>query len=308
MSTDTYPRLESVPVDKILPNPRQPRTFFSVDEMESLTSSVRQYGVINAVALEEAPDGMYYLIDGERRWRAARRAGLTHIPAKISPTTNHGGMESLVMALVANLQREDMNAVDEARAIVVLSNQRLSNTEIAHRLGKSSSWVASRLHLAEMSEEIQDMVREKLLPSDMTALTALHNVRDPELRLKVARKLARPGQIIKVVKEVCGKVAQIERAAKVEGRPLSAGYSTPMLAVAGKTALNTEKPSDDKPFLAKWHVLALAGGVPPWPEVELAARSTCQACPLYDVASPSTCRDCPGADILKRLMEKTNVR
>lgn len=297
-----------VPVDQILPNPRQPRTVFSVEEMEGLTSSVRQYGVINAVALEEAPGGMYFLIDGERRWRAAKRAGLSSVPAKISPPTNGGGMERLLLALVANLQREDMNAVDEARAIQILRAQKLSNTEIAHRLGKSGTWVASRVYLAEMDEEIQDLVRARLLPSDMTALAALHNVRDPELRLKVARRLARPGQIIKVVREVCGKVAQIERVAKAEGRPLSAGYETPMLAVAGKSALNTEKPAGDKTFLAKWHVLVLAGGVPPWPEVELAARSTCQACSLYDVASPSTCRDCPGADILKRLMEKTHAR
>lgn len=307
MQTDIRSRLENVPVHKILPNPRQPRTVFSSEEMEGLVSSVRQYGVINPISLEEAGDG-FILIDGERRWRAAKKAGLATIPAKIVPPTNSGGQESLIIALVANVQREDMNAVDEALALIILRGQGLSNTEIAHRLGKNTSWVAGRMALAEMGEEIQDLVREKMLPSDSSAIMALSNIRDPELRLKVARRLARPGQIIKVVKEMCGTVAKIERESRETNRPISAGYAVPMLAVAGKTALNTEKPSEHKSFLAKWHILALAGGVPPWPEIEMSARDTCRDCALYDVGSASTCRDCPGADLLKRLMEKTNAR
>lgn len=300
-------RFGDIPVDQTMPNPRQPRTVFSVDEMESLTASVRQYGVLQPVSAYQAGD-CFILIDGERRWRAAKKLGLATIPAKISPPPSDGEQDSLILALVANLQREDMNPVDEGRALMILRGQGLSNTAIAHRLSKNTSWVAGRMALASMDEEIQDLVREKMLPSDSSAIMALNDIRDPELRLKVARRLARPGQIIKVVKEMCGTVAKIERESREANRPVSAGYAVPMLSVAGKTSLNTEKPSENKPFLAKWHILALAGGVPPWPEIELAARDTCRACALYDVASASTCRDCPGADLLKRLMEKTRAQ
>jgi ParB family chromosome partitioning protein len=102
-----------IAIGKIIPNPDNPRKDFDPATLEELSSSIRQHGLLNPIAVEEN-NGVYILIDGERRWRAAKLAGWAEIPAEVRERTNN--IQRLMLALVANLQREDMNPIDEARA------------------------------------------------------------------------------------------------------------------------------------------------------------------------------------------------
>jgi ParB family transcriptional regulator, chromosome partitioning protein len=294
-----------IQIDRIVPNPEQPRRAFDSGEMDSLASSIRQHGVINPIAVEQAGD-LYILIDGERRWRAARAAGLKTIPAEVRPAMNGNGQtDRLVLALVANLQRADMNPIEEARACLKLTKQGLSNTKIAHLLGKYPTWVANRLNLLEMDEEIQDLFAAKYLPADVTAVNALRQIRDPELRVRTARRLARPGQTIKVVEVVCTKVSRAEQGA--HNGAGDAGLTVPAIDVAQRQhEARSTKAVDPKKFKEKWSALALTGAVPPWSMVVEATRETCEACAIFSVASEKNCRDCPGVDLVKRLMDKVN--
>jgi ParB family chromosome partitioning protein len=146
-----------LPVADIQPNPLQPRRQFSTASLEELTGSIKQHGLLQPVVVSRAPGGGYHLIAGERRWRAARLAGLEHIPAVLRET--EGDADQLALALIENLQREDLTPIEEARAYHHLRAELgLSQGEIAGRVGKERSTVANALRLLQLPIAIQGMV------------------------------------------------------------------------------------------------------------------------------------------------------
>ena len=104
-----------IAINRIFPNPDQPRTVFDQEELEGLAQSIKENGLIQPIVVEQAGD-CFILVDGERRWRACQLAGLVHIEAVIRPASNHNGIQRLTHALVANIQRSSMGAIDEAHA------------------------------------------------------------------------------------------------------------------------------------------------------------------------------------------------
>jgi ParB family chromosome partitioning protein len=155
-----------LPVAEIQPNPLQPRRQFSAESLEELAGSLRQHGLLQPVVVTRAPGGGYHLIAGERRWRAARLAGLARIPAVLRETV--GDVDQLALALIENLQREDLTPIEEARAYHHLRSELgLSQEEIAKRVGKDRSTVANALRLLQLPLEVQGMV-------DTGALSAGH--------------------------------------------------------------------------------------------------------------------------------------
>ncbi len=146
-----------VPIHLIQPNPFQPRQDFRDDELEVLAASIKRHGVLQPVILRPKEDG-YELVAGERRWRAAMRAGLTEIPSIIRPCSDE---EMLALALIENLQREDLNPLEEALAYQTLM-QRFGFTqeEIAQRVGKSRATVANTLRLLQLPEPIRRALRD----------------------------------------------------------------------------------------------------------------------------------------------------
>jgi len=146
-----------VPIHLIQPNPFQPRQDFRDDELEVLAASIKRHGVLQPVILRPKEDG-YELVAGERRWRAAMRAGLTEIPSIIRPCSDE---EMLALALIENLQREDLNPLEEALAYQTLM-QRFGFTqeEIAERVGKSRAAVANTLRLLQLPEPIRRALRD----------------------------------------------------------------------------------------------------------------------------------------------------
>ncbi len=154
-TVEKSPAFRSVPVDRVTPNPEQPRNRFDDTGLEELAASMREVGVLQPIVVIMVDDS-YQLIAGERRWRAAKRAGLSEIPAVIREVT---GQSTLVEALVENLQREDLTPIEEARAFQqLLENYGISQEDIARRVGKSRPTISNTLRLLQLSEHVQALV------------------------------------------------------------------------------------------------------------------------------------------------------
>jgi ParB family chromosome partitioning protein len=147
-----------VPVGSVVPNTYQPRKHFDEESLASLAASVRELGVLQPILVRANDDGTYELIAGERRWRAAKRAGLQTVPAVVRTATD---VSSLEQALVENLHRDDLNALEEAAAYQqLIEDFNLTHDEVATRVGKSRSAVSNALRLFQLPPTIQRMVAE----------------------------------------------------------------------------------------------------------------------------------------------------
>lgn len=173
--------IQDIPVGDMVPNPQQPRKDFEINALNELAASLRQSGVIQPVVVRRAGQG-YQLIVGERRWRAAKLAGLEKIPAVVREATD---AESLELALIENLLREDLNPIEEAEAYQKLLAQfAWTQEELAERVGKDRSSIANCLRLLKLPESIQaDLRAGRLTMGHARALLSLGSAAD-QLRLR----------------------------------------------------------------------------------------------------------------------------
>lgn len=154
-----YPQVE---VARIRPNPWQPRRVFTKEALEELTASIREHGVLEPLIVRKAEDG-YELIAGERRWRAAQESGLTQVPVRVIEADDQKALE---LALVENLQRADLNVIEEAEGYQVLADKfGLTQDEISRRVNKARASVANALRLLGLPKEIKQFIAEGLLSS-----------------------------------------------------------------------------------------------------------------------------------------------
>lgn len=161
------------PIEEIIPNKDQPRKSFSNDKLEELAASIREKGIIQPLVVRKKGDH-FELIAGERRWRASQRAGLRELPVVIQDVSDDAAVE---LALIENIQREDLNAVEEAEAYhALLEKFNLSQEELARRVGKERSTVANALRLLKLPAEIKrDIVEDRLAMGHARALLSLEN-------------------------------------------------------------------------------------------------------------------------------------
>ena len=146
-------RLGDIDIDRIIPNADQPRKSFNSDSLEELSVSIRSHGVVQPIVVQSLQDGVFQIVAGERRWRAAQMAGLARIPALVRETPDHQALE---VALVENVQREDLNPIDEAQAYQrLLSEFGLTQDGLAERVGKPRATVANMLRLLKLPGEVQ---------------------------------------------------------------------------------------------------------------------------------------------------------
>ena len=178
-------QLTEIGVDRILPSSLQPRKSFDEESLNELASSIRAYGIVQPIVVRPLPDGFFQLIAGERRWRAAQRASLARIPAVVRDASEHTALE---IALVENLQREDLNPIEEAQAyerlIVEFS---MTQEEVARRVGKNRATVANMLRLLKLPPEVQQWLREDRLTTGHAK--ALLSLSDLTAILESARKI-----------------------------------------------------------------------------------------------------------------------
>ncbi len=150
-----------LPVDRVEPNPRQPRGLIDPEGLAALTRSIAADGVVQPVVVRELPDGRYELIAGERRWRAAMAAGLMTIPAVVRTSADR---DALLLAIVENVVREDLNAVEVARGYAALADAYgLTVLEIAERLGRSRSAISNTLRLLELPDDVLQLIADGAL-------------------------------------------------------------------------------------------------------------------------------------------------
>lgn len=163
---------KQIAVDRITPSPFQPRRVFDDAKLDELSSSLRNQGIIQPLIVRPKNDG-YELIAGERRWRAAMRAGMSHVPVVVRDASDH---EALQLALVENLQREDLNAIEEANGYRRLQEEfHWSQEEMAEKVGKSRPAIANALRLLTLPSEVQqEVVSGKLAAGQARALLGLH--------------------------------------------------------------------------------------------------------------------------------------
>lgn len=183
------PATTTVAVERLRANRRQPRTHFADDALEELADSIRVQGVIQPLIVSDPGDGGYEIVAGERRWLAAQRAGLSEVPVVIREAV--GDREMLELALVENLQRTDLDALEEAQAFHSLASEHgLSHEEIGRRVGRSRPAISNSLRLLQLPDEIQQLLREgKLTAGQARPLLALTG----EQQLRLARVAAAEG-------------------------------------------------------------------------------------------------------------------
>jgi len=190
--------MEELPTSSVVPNPRQPRQTFDDEAISDLAASIRQVGILQPVVVRPAGDGTYQLVVGERRWRAARRAGLALIPALVIETDEQGALER---ALVENVHRQDLNAVEEAAAYQQLIDEAgLTHEDLAERLGLSRPTVTNALRLLDLPPSVQRLVVDRKLSAGHGR--ALLGLAGHPLLERVAQRVAAEGMSVRKTEEV----------------------------------------------------------------------------------------------------------
>ncbi|MGI8984493.1 MAG: ParB/RepB/Spo0J family partition protein [Acidimicrobiales bacterium] len=194
---DAETTFQELPIGALTPNQRQPRTQFDEEALAALTASVRELGVLQPVLVRATGGGSYELIAGERRWRAAKRAGLSMIPAIVRTVDD---TLSLEQALVENVQREDLNPLDEAAAYQqLLEDFHLTHDELASRVGKSRAAISNTLRLFQLPPTVQRLVAEGRLTAGHAR--ALLTTPDRSYQEVLAQRIVTDGMSVRAVEE-----------------------------------------------------------------------------------------------------------
>lgn len=200
--------VQSLPIAKVEPREGQPRTVFDEEALGELSESIREYGLLMPVTVRKLDSGYYQLIAGERRWRAARMAGLTEIPARVIEADDRLATE---LALVENLQREDLNPVEEAQGYrTLMEDYGLTQDEAAQRVGKSRPAVANALRLLSLAPEVLQFVEQGLLSAGHAR--ALVPVKPEELQIDAARQVMKNGLSVRRTEELAKRLMKPPKA------------------------------------------------------------------------------------------------
>jgi ParB family chromosome partitioning protein len=284
----------NIPLDHIVPNPDQPRKSFDKTELDNLAQSIRQYGILQPILIEEAAEGMYILHDGERRTRAARLAGLIDIPAQILPSKNgKGSQERLIHALIANLQRCDLNPIEEAHAFNQLKiKDNLTVRQLSIQTGISEMRIGNSLLLLKLDKPIQDLIERGQFTHLSNLINLILDIPDGTARVDLCKKLAARG--------VGKNIKAVQNSASLLIKKLNSEMPFPADKIPGLELAKT------KADLPKWDILYQAGKVPSWGVIYKSAIEVCNNCPRRPAASESTCAKCQAAELISKIIELGN--
>lgn len=195
--------IRNVPLDRIDPNPDQPRLTFDEDSLQELAASITEHGVLQPILVRPGTEGRYQLIAGERRWRSAQIAGLRNIPALVEDIDDDTALE---IAIIENLQREDLSPLDEAIMYERMTTEHgYSLRKLAQKLGKDKGYIENRLRLADAPSEIKQLV--SLRKDTLSHAYELLKVDDARKRRKLAEQVAR------------GELSLVKLRERIDGRP-----------------------------------------------------------------------------------------
>ena len=207
------PTLVTLPLEQVQPNPRQPRRAFDQDALDDLARSIAQDGIIQPILVRSAPDGRYEIIAGERRWRAAGLAGLKTSPAIVRRADER---QTLILALVENVVREDLNAIETARGYAALIDELdLTPTEVAEKVGRSRPAIANALRLLDLPDEVLDaIIAGELSEGHGRAILQLE---DHDARRALAKRAIAEGLSVRQVEAASRTGVSARRTAKRGG-------------------------------------------------------------------------------------------
>ena len=194
-------RMAEIAVADIMPNPSQPRTQFDQEALSELAASISQLGVIQPITVKRCDGGKYIIISGERRWRASQAAGLATLPAYIREVDDSN---LHAMALVENIQRQDLNAIEIALTFKKLIDRYgLTQERLSERIGKKRATIANFIRLLRLPAEVQLGLRDRRI--DMGHARALLSIDDPKLQLKIYNEILKQGLSVRRVEELAKK-------------------------------------------------------------------------------------------------------
>ena len=192
-----------VDLDSIVPGPMQPRTHFDEAALESLAESIRSHGIVQPLLVRRKGD-RYELVAGERRWRAAKLAGITRVPVVVKEVPDESLLE---IALIENIQRENLNPIEEAQAYrKLIDTVGLTQESLASRVGRDRSYITNYLRLLKLTDDVQQLVKEgRLSTGHARALLALNH---PDLQRRVARQVIDGGLSVRVTEQLVQKASE----------------------------------------------------------------------------------------------------
>ena len=198
LNTGGSSSINEVELSKIVNNPEQPRTVFDQEALEELATSIKALGIIQPVTLREIQDDKYQIISGERRYKASLLAGLTSVPAYIIKADDENMME---MALIENIQREDLNSIEIALAFqTLIERHNLTQEKLSERIGKKRTTIANFLRILRLPAEIQIGLKDKKI--DMGHAKALLSLDDPSTQLMVYEQIVEYGYSVRYTEEI----------------------------------------------------------------------------------------------------------
>jgi len=192
-----------VDLDSIVPGPMQPRTHFDEAALESLAESIRSHGIVQPLLVRRKGDG-YELVAGERRWRAAKLAGITRVPVVVKEVPDESLLE---IALIENIQRENLNPIEEAQAYrKLIETVGLTQESLASRVGRDRSYITNYLRLLKLTDDVQQLVKEgRLSTGHARALLALNH---SDLQRRIARQVIDGGLSVRVTEQLVQKASE----------------------------------------------------------------------------------------------------
>ena len=203
-SFESDTRIETLPLREIEPDPGQPRKTFDDETLAELSASIAEHGLLQPIAVRPKPSGGYLIVAGERRWRASRMAGLTEVPVIVKDVTDEQAME---IALVENLQREDLDPVEEAAGIRELMTRcDLTQEQAARKLGKSRSALANSLRLLSLPETVLELLKSGFITIGHAKVVL--GLPTPELQEEAAQMIADNQLNVRQAEALCKKLAK----------------------------------------------------------------------------------------------------
>ena len=214
--------INEINIDLISPNPDQPRTEFDEEALNELATSIKELGIIQPISLRKMSNNSYQIIAGERRYRAAKRAGLKSLPAYVRTVEDETVME---MALIENIQREDLNAVEIALTFQKLIEQyNLTQEKLSERVGKKRTTIANYLRLLKLPAEIQLGLKNKVI--DMGHARSLLSIEDASLQLKLYEEIKLNGYSVRKVEERAKEIIQGDKVVEKPSKKKNSEYDS----------------------------------------------------------------------------------
>lgn len=210
----------TLPISKVEPRSEQPREYFDQEALEALADSIRQYGLIQPITVRKLDSGYYQIIAGERRWRASRLAGLTEVPVRVIEADDRRTAE---LALVENLQREDLNPIEEAKGYKLLIEEYgLTQEDAARSVGRSRPAVTNAMRLLMLTPPVMEMVEKGKLSAGHAR--AILSVSEPSKQLAAANEIIKKNYSVRKAEQLAARIAREPRQASEESGEISVDY------------------------------------------------------------------------------------